>query len=275
MQRSAAANASASPHSSPKATPDSPQQPQQKRRRIDSQSSPSTPTAQSDLDRINLALAEEEKKRQDALARQAHDAGETKWVMDYARNGSSNGTAKDGGTRKVVVSTTYSGLDAVEDGMSGNRAPNDLGRRSFGRFNKEVEVCILSFSEVSVVMIGNMAYEMLQKANRKQNPDDSTSGSDDSDSDSEGDNEDPSVVAIREVARSDFSSGKSSRQGRPSGPGTRHLQQAYDDETEKLVAARREERRTVKRGRISEGGGDEGPKDKKKRKKSKSKKNTR
>ncbi|PWY70316.1 hypothetical protein BO94DRAFT_477374 [Aspergillus sclerotioniger CBS 115572] len=81
MQRAAATNAAR--EASQPSTDDSKVSTPPKRQRL-STGPTDSPTPQSDLDAISAALAEEEEKRKEALARQAQDSGDTEWVLDYA-----------------------------------------------------------------------------------------------------------------------------------------------------------------------------------------------
>lgn len=142
MQRAAAS----APTSSP--TTPTPDEPSPKRQKRDAESSPSTPSA--DLRAIQAALAAEEAKREEALERQAAEAGETKWFLSFRpeeRDGGvgalSNGD-KNGRGALRVMSAGYSGLDRYDvstDQDEGDFRPAAVvGRRSFGRFNRALEV---------------------------------------------------------------------------------------------------------------------------------------
>ncbi|KAJ5586664.1 uncharacterized protein N7459_002429 [Penicillium hispanicum] len=91
-----------------------------KRRRVSTETgSPGTP--QSDLDAISAALAAEEEKRREAVARQAAEAGETQWVLDVP-------TAAEHPPQPLVVAADS--LDAEDDVPQG-------GRRSYGNFKRK------------------------------------------------------------------------------------------------------------------------------------------
>jgi hypothetical protein len=82
------------------------------------------------MDAIAAALAAEEEKRQQAVARAAAEAGETHWVLDVP--------AMPQSTQQPMVLAADS-LDADDDTYSG-------GRRAYGNFKrKERKVSILSF----------------------------------------------------------------------------------------------------------------------------------
>ncbi|KAL9044278.1 MAG: hypothetical protein Q9214_002570 [Letrouitia sp. 1 TL-2023] len=126
MQR-AAASSSGSPTSSEQ-TPDTPPS---KRRKISS--APSEINQFSDFHALKAATDAEEKKRAEAIDRLAENAGETKWVLSYF---SAEGTSSDGNKGLQVLAASYSDID--HEG-SNTRATDSLGRRSFGRFNKDLE----------------------------------------------------------------------------------------------------------------------------------------
>ncbi|MCJ1401807.1 hypothetical protein MMC11_005024 [Xylographa trunciseda] len=119
MQRAAASNGSPT-------TPDLPSAKRQKR----NDSSPA-----SDVQAIQAALAVEEAKRVQALERQQAEAGETKWVFSFQKEGGA-------GREEVlkVQSLGYEGIDALQ-GQEEEQPwrPAMVGRRSFGKFNKALE----------------------------------------------------------------------------------------------------------------------------------------
>lgn len=122
MQRAAASSNAPSPDSK---TPPS------KRQKITTPSS--TPAPLSDLEAVKGALKAEENRKLEALERLAADAGETKWVLSYVNGGEGDGK----GVRGLQVLTTgYSEIDH-RDGSTGY---GQEGRRSFGKFNRELEV---------------------------------------------------------------------------------------------------------------------------------------
>ena len=138
MQRAAA-----SPNSS---SPSTPSQPPSKKQRLSSGgATPATPS--SDARAIQEALAAEELKRQQALDRQAADAGETKWVLSYQEV-----KAKTREAPMRIVTAGYGSIDSAaavramranidsDSEDEGSAARKIQGRRSFGRFNRAVEV---------------------------------------------------------------------------------------------------------------------------------------
>lgn len=118
MQRAAASAAVKEAHAS--ASEDSlPSIP--KRPRLSEQNSPATPRT-SDLEAISAALAAEEEKRREAIARQAAEAGESEWVLDIPP--ATNGNAP----QPLVVAADS--LDADGDVGAG-------GRRAYGNFKRK------------------------------------------------------------------------------------------------------------------------------------------
>jgi hypothetical protein len=92
---------------------------------------------------IEAALASEEAKRQAALERQAAEAGDTRWVLSFEDQ---NHVAKSPTLALRVVETGFANLDsspvvvkALDENLEDK--PVMVGRRSFGRFNKVLEVC--------------------------------------------------------------------------------------------------------------------------------------
>jgi hypothetical protein len=75
----------------------------------------------SDMEAISAALAAEEEKRQQAIARAAAEAGETHWVLDVP--------PAPQATQQPLVLAADS-LDADDEGYSG-------GRRAFGNFKRK------------------------------------------------------------------------------------------------------------------------------------------
>lgn len=137
-------------HSSPTAaSPPLPDEPSPKRRRTDSASTPSKVNVDALADRkaIQAALASEEAKRQAALEKQAAEAGDTRWVLSFEDQQHS---APSPVLALRVVQTGFANLDAspslprFSDEESEDTAVM-IGRRSFGRFNKALEVCHVKF----------------------------------------------------------------------------------------------------------------------------------
>lgn len=115
MQRAAATAATKEPQSP--AASDGKRTP--KRPRLSTEPvTPSTP--QSDLEAISAALAAEEEKRREAIARQAAEAGESEWVLDVP--------AASYTPQPIVLSADS--LDAEGDIPQG-------GRRAYGNFMRK------------------------------------------------------------------------------------------------------------------------------------------
>lgn len=131
MQRSAASAAAAQA-----AVDDDPQTPSPKRARL---SAPSSPANNADLQAVNAALAEEERKRAEAVARQAAEAGESEWVLDFQGPG-----GVPGATQPVIVAA---------DSLDGEF--EDSGRMSFGGFKPKKK----SYSMVNIYRIAVVSGE--------------------------------------------------------------------------------------------------------------------
>ncbi len=123
MQRAAAST----PPSTPQSQPQTPNTPPSKRQKT--HASPSTAAPPSDLQLIQAALYDEEEKREKAIERLAEEAGETKWVLSTTK-----GEAGDGKPAFRVMTAGYADLDQEACW------PATVGRRSFGKFNRELEV---------------------------------------------------------------------------------------------------------------------------------------
>lgn len=116
MQRAAATAATKEPQS-PAASEDGKRTP--KRPRLSTELGSSS-TPQSDLEAISAALAAEEEKRREAIARQAAEAGESEWVLDVP--------AVSYTPQPIVLSADS--LDAEGDIPQG-------GRRAYGNFMRK------------------------------------------------------------------------------------------------------------------------------------------
>lgn len=93
---------------------------------------------------VQAALAEDESKRQTALERQAAEAGDTRWVLRFEDEKKSSNYSH-GMLR--VVHTEFSAIDGSQGGPTVASAeaqnigrPAIEGRRSYGRFNRAIEV---------------------------------------------------------------------------------------------------------------------------------------
>ncbi len=141
-------------HSSPTAaSPPSVDEPSPKRRRTDSTYTPSKFNVDTLADRkaIQAALASEEAKRQAALEKQAAEAGDTRWVLSFENQQQS---ALSPVLALRVIQTGFANLDSSPQSRFSDEESEDtslmIGRRSFGRFNKALEVCHLCFLSSAV-----------------------------------------------------------------------------------------------------------------------------
>jgi hypothetical protein len=99
----------------------------------------------SELQVIQSVLDEDEQKRQKALERLSEEAGETKWVLSTM-----NKVAEVATVGLRVAKAGYSDID--QDAWK----PASVGRRSFGKFNKELEVYSLAI-HISLIDFMNLA----------------------------------------------------------------------------------------------------------------------
>ena len=140
MQR-AAASSPAQPSTPASQTSQSPSQPPSKRQKVSP--FPSSPaTSLSDQQAIQAALDAEQAKRSEALERIAAERGETKWMLSYMNEGNA-----DTGAGFRVTKAGYGDIDADENsGPDGTGKWGPNGRKSFGKFNKEIEVCKMRYT---------------------------------------------------------------------------------------------------------------------------------
>lgn len=140
MQRAEASKPStpASP-----ATPSSERPSKRQRLSTGGAASPATPNSG-----VQEYIAADELKRQQAIDRAGIDAGETKWVLSVQR-----AQPQTVETPMRIVTAGYGAIDAnasgttMDDDMSEDEQvapvrPGFQGRRSFGKFNKTIEVCL-------------------------------------------------------------------------------------------------------------------------------------
>ena len=123
MQRAAASTSSMSRFQS-----GSSDAPPPKRQKVSSVPS-STATSRSDIPLIQVALDDEEEKRGKAIGRLAEEAGDTDWILSTV-----NGDGGHGVEGIRVAKAGYSDIDQEA------WRPATIGRRSFGKFNRELEV---------------------------------------------------------------------------------------------------------------------------------------
>ena len=93
---------------------------------------------------VQAALDAEEAKRQVALDKQAADAGDTRWVLSY-EDQEKSALVANGGLR--IIQAGYANLDIptpqpikLMDEEDLADRPAMVGRRSFAKFNKALEV---------------------------------------------------------------------------------------------------------------------------------------
>jgi hypothetical protein len=91
---------------------------------------------------VQAALASEEAKRQAALEKQAAEAGDTRWVLSFEDQKT---VAASSPLALRVIQAGFANIDSfpsetriAEDDLEGT--PVMVGRRSFGKFNKTLEV---------------------------------------------------------------------------------------------------------------------------------------
>lgn len=120
MQRAAASTPSV-----PQSQDRTSDNPSSKRQKVSATPSWTT-TSPSDRQLIQVALAEEEEQRGKAMGRLAEEAGETNWILSTVNGEEGNYV---GGLR--VATAGYSDID---------QEAWRPGRRSFGKFNRELEV---------------------------------------------------------------------------------------------------------------------------------------
>lgn len=124
MQRAAA--------SSSPAPVEDPETPSPKRQRLSSEPG-TTPRSTSDLDAVNAALAAEEQRRADAIARQAAEAGESNWVLNF------EGPAAKTALSSHPMIVAADSLDAEDQELSNG------GRKTYGGFKSRSRRIVVSF----------------------------------------------------------------------------------------------------------------------------------
>lgn len=124
MQRAAASTSPTTPQPQSRGT-ETPASKRQKASHIPI----TTATPKSDQELIQAALSQEEERREKAVEKMAAEAGETKWVLSTV-----NGGAGDGVQGLRVEKAGFADLD------QNTWTPATVGRRSFGKFNREIEV---------------------------------------------------------------------------------------------------------------------------------------
>lgn len=140
MQRAAA--------SSPVSSPSTPDLPSIKRRKT-GDASPGAFEVDALVDQraVEVALANEEALRQAALDRAGAEAGDTRWILNFKQD---EGTATEHSKPSYqIIQTGFAAIDntkpdyVVRSINNEDQRPVIIGRRSFGKFNRAVEVDIL------------------------------------------------------------------------------------------------------------------------------------
>ncbi|OJD09447.1 hypothetical protein ACJ73_10307, partial [Blastomyces percursus] len=204
MQRAAAASASSIPsthtntHTPSTPTPSQLQQqpydtlnastPSPKRQKTSShsKSTSSTPaTGNTDLEAISAAIRAEEEKRAAAIARQAAEAGEEEWVIEYPP-----GTFPEPPPQTAMDGGSAYGFGDVgdEEAMS--------GRQSFGGFKRKGRKGLATATSDSHNANGDVDGDGEDEEN-----DDDRSGSGNSDNDDDDDDDDDGLHALLKAAK--------------------------------------------------------------------------
>ncbi|KAL3463661.1 hypothetical protein BJX64DRAFT_115250 [Aspergillus heterothallicus] len=123
MQRAAASSA-AKESSQPESASNSQASTPKKRRVSPSPAGSPSATRPSDMEAISAAIAEEEEKRREAIARQAAEAGESEWFIDY------DGADSAQYAQPPVVLADYS-FNADDDDVAYG------GRQVYGNYKKK------------------------------------------------------------------------------------------------------------------------------------------
>lgn len=122
-----------------------PPEPSSKRQRLSNGRHNATPSSQASEDRADdAALSSDRPQRSEDAEFEGADRGDTKWYLSVKPTNSTPAM-----TPLRVVSAGFGALDAAQpptarsdgDGNDLNGAPQAQGRRSFGNFNRKVEVC--------------------------------------------------------------------------------------------------------------------------------------
>jgi len=121
--------------------PSSPDQPPAKRQK-QSGDSPTSPDVDSLVDKqaVQAAITKEERMRQAALDKAAEQSGDTHWHLIFE-----NQDGDELSSSKKSLKVVEAGFASIDNGEAGlesvsTGSPIVNGRRSFGRFNKQLEV---------------------------------------------------------------------------------------------------------------------------------------
>lgn len=120
-------------------SPSSPDQPAAKRQRQSDNSEAFAINSLVDKNAVQAAIAEEERIREAAIERAAEQAGDMRWYLsfqdqDHSGSGSSQKSLQ-------VIHTGYASIDSPVSQAGDNASSILTGRRSFGKFNRAIEVC--------------------------------------------------------------------------------------------------------------------------------------
>jgi len=121
-------------------SPSTSEEPSPKRRKKDSDSSKPIFDVNALVNQraIEAAAIAEDAKRHAALERSAAESGDTRWVLSFEQQRASASS----GLALRVIQTGYANLDVPSSGaVAEEDKPVMVGRRSFGKFNKVLEVC--------------------------------------------------------------------------------------------------------------------------------------
>lgn len=159
MQRAAASSPISTPSTPNQLTPTRPNSGDSPSLNVDVQSL-------ADQRAVQAAVAAEEAKRQAALERQAADAGDTRWVLNFKQDINDSSNTFSGALR--VIQTGFAAIDHGTDGGAilsyiedeSLERPTIVGRRSYGKFNRTVEVWPSRRSYFSAT--ANPKYQKLQ-----------------------------------------------------------------------------------------------------------------
>jgi hypothetical protein len=227
MQRGAA-----SPSSAP-GTPHSPSTPNNEPSAKRHKSAHNTPQSESEFDvraladqrAVMAALEDEEAKRQAVLERQAAEAGDTRWVLRFGQEAWQTKERGHGGEGLRVVEAGFASIDTPQKSTEvyeDEERPAMVGRRSFGRFNRAIEVCCPSASSLVVVRreYTNPPAQKLQdpdaesSSSEDEDEDEEDAEAADSDADADADSDDPTTALLREISAETAKKAKEERKAK-------------------------------------------------------------
>jgi hypothetical protein len=169
---------------------------------------------------VRAALEAEEAKRQAVLERQAAEAGDTRWVLRFGQEAWQTKERGHGGEGLRVVEAGFASIDTPQkytEVYEDEERPAMVGRRSFGRFNRAIEVCFPSAS--SLVVVRREHTNLLSQ--KLQDPDAESSSSSDEDEedaeaadDSDADSDDPTTALLREISAETAKKAKEERKAK-------------------------------------------------------------